>query len=459
MNLKDKFFNRNKASSKESTENSNTPSTLGEWKDPQVTHRPTDNEDIFEATDFMCMYCVHTDNYVQFLNTSIDAGTITSHNIDVVPYSPDWPSFKRHMYITHPEQWGYNEIPDSYFKIIKSKTSWNKTDKLDVADAYIQIRARHEYGWNFFVVVDDKVHRTLHALPKNEKAITSIVWHPRTNPLTNKPWSDWRFEKEGETHKRAVNVLPRIVGRTHASITPVLRGARKNYLSDGHVLEAKPKELSKYAHLPPYVNSTCIFTDKALKQVQDLRNMCSLEGPGNIGILRMTYGDHVHVESKVQNENRKETTKGEKVVKESTPETQPNPDRPSINAQDVATQLEHLLPKNDWTNDLMRQINIIFNYAREQSQHEEDFYKVQADLDAANELNKGLQRDVAEATADTKKVEEERDAAKNQITALQAKLDTRGRNKTAKEVKNEMDKATEKTLDKIRNEPRNPRII
>ena len=173
----------------------------------------------------------------------------------------------------------------------------------------------------------------------------------------------------------------------------------------------------------------------------------------------MKYGDHVHAESKVQNENLKETTKGEKVVKESTPETQPNPDRPSINAQDVATQLEHLLPKNDHSSDLMGQIHIIFNYAREQSQHEEDFYKVQADLDAANELNKGLQRDVAEATADTKKVEEERDAAKNQITALQAKLDTRGRNKTAKEVKNEMDKATEKTLDKIRNEPRNPRII
>ena len=38
MNLKDKLFNRNKASK----ENSNL---VGEWKDPQVTHHPTDIDD------------------------------------------------------------------------------------------------------------------------------------------------------------------------------------------------------------------------------------------------------------------------------------------------------------------------------------------------------------------------------------------------------------------------------
>ena len=142
------------------------------------------------------------------------------------------------------------------------------------------------------------------------------------------------------------------------------------------------------------------------------------------------------------------------MVKESIPETQSNINRPSINAQDVSTQLEHLLPKNDFTNDLMGQVSIIFNYAREQSQHEEDFYKVQSELDAANDLIKGLRRDVAEATADTKKVEEERDAAKKQITTLQDKLNARGRNKSAAEVKSDMDEVTKKTLNKIRNGPR-----
>ncbi|MAH45532.1 hypothetical protein CMI37_06870 [Candidatus Pacearchaeota archaeon] len=438
------FLNRNKSTDKPTE-------SIGEWKDPQTTHHASDNEDLSIATNFICMYCLNIDGYIHFLNTSIEAGSITPHNIDVTPYSPDWSSFKRHMYASHPEQWCYGEVPNDYFKITKSTTSWNKTDKADVADAYIQIRAKQEYGWNFFAVVNDKIQHTLHALPKDEETITRIEWYPRINPLTDKPWTDWRFEKEGETHKRAQNVLPRIVGRTHASITPVLRGMRMNHSSDGHVLERNPKRLAKYAHLPPYVNATCIFTEDALKRVQDLRDICNLKGPGNIGILRMQTGHHVHTESKVQN---KETKKGEKVVKESIPETQSNINRPSINAQDVSTQLEHLLPKNDFTNDLMGQVSIIFNYAREQSQHEEDFYKVQSELDAANDLIKGLRRDVAEATADTKKVEEERDAAKKQITTLQDKLNARGRNKSAAEVKSDMDEVTKKTLNKIRNGPR-----
>lgn len=470
MNLKDKFFNRNKAS-KASTEDSKLPSILGEWKDPQVTHRPTDKEDLSIATNFICMYCLNIDGYIHFLNTSIEAGSITPHNIDVTPYSPDWSSFKRHMYASHPEQWCYGEVPNTYFKITKSTTSWSKTDKANVADAYIQIRARLEYGWNFFVVVDGKIQHTLHALPKNEETITSIEWYPRINSLTEKPWTDWRFEKEGETHKRAQNVLPRIVGRTHASITPVLRGMRRNHSSDGHVLERNPKRLAKYAHLPSYVNATCIFTEDALKRVQDLRDGCNLTGPGNIGILRMETSHQKHTESNVPNENLKETKKEEKVEKQVL-EQQLDIDGPSINAQDVATKLEQLLPKNDFTAQLMGQVNLIFEYAREQSQHEEDFYKVQADLDATNELLKGVRADVAEATAETKKVEDERDdfkekyhdcqtlldTSKGQIFDLQAKLDKRGRNKTAKEVKSEMDKATEKTLDKIRNEPRKLRI-
>jgi hypothetical protein len=458
MNLKDKLFNRNK-----STE------TVGEWKDPLITHHPTNNEDISVANDFVCMYCVNLDDYIHFLNTSIDAEAITPHNIDVTPYSPDWLSFKHHMYTAHPEQWGYDEVPDTYFKITTSKTSWHKDDKINVAHAYLQIRARLEYGWNFFVVVDGKIHRTLHALPKDETTITNIEWHPRINPLTDKPWTDWRFEKEGETHKRAQNVLPRIVGRTHASIIPVLRGVRaykvRSHGNEGHILEVNPKRLPKYAHLPSYVNASCIFTNKALKQVQNLRDIYNLVGPGNIGILRLQAGNQVHTESNVQNENLKETKKEEKVVEKQVLETQLNIDSPSINAQDVATKLEQLLPKNDFTDQLMKQINIIFNYARKQSQHEEDFYRIQTELDTTNELLKGVYADIAEAVAETKKVEAERDdfqagyihmSTRNQ--ELQTKLDKRGRDKTAKEIKSEMDEATKKTLDKIRNEPHNPRI-
>ena len=459
MNLKDKLFNRNKASK----ENSNL---VGEWKDPQVTHHPTDTDDssMAIAEDFICMYCLNVDGYIHFLNTSIDAGSITPHNIDVTPYSPDWSSFKRHMYASHPEQWCYGEVPNTYFKITKSTTSWNKTDKANVGHAYIQIRARQEYGWNFFVVVDGKVQHTLHALPKDEETITSIKWYPRINPLTDKPWTDWRFEKEGETHKRAQNVLPRIVGRTHASITPVLRGMRMNQSSDGHVLERNPKKLARYAHLPPYANANCIFTEDALKRVQNLRDSCNLTGPGNIGILRLQSGNHV------QNENLKETKKEEKMVEKQVLEEQLNIDGPGINVQDVATKLEQLLPKNDFADHLMEQINSIFNYAREQSQHEEDFYKVQADLDAANKLLTEVRTDATEAAAEAKKVEAERDdfkaklleeqilvqKARSQTQELQAKLDKRSRNKTAKEVKNDMDKVTERTIEQIRNEPKKP---
>ena len=88
---------------------------------------------------------------------------------------------------------------------------------------------------------------------------------------------------------------------------------------------------------------------------------------------------------------------------------------------------------------------------------EEDFDKVQAELDETKNLNKGLRSDVADAQAETKNVEAERDAAKNQVTGLQARLNNRGRDSTADEVKNEMDKVTQKTLDKIRSEPNKPK--
>ena len=105
----------------------------------------------------------------------------------------------------------------------------------------------------------------------------------------------------------------------------------------------------------------------------------------------------------------------------------------------------------------MKEIDGIFTYVRKKVQHEEDFYKIQTELDEANALKKGLQRDVANATAETKKVQIERDQDKRIIKSLKANLESHSRNKTAEEVKNEMDKATEKTVDKIRNEPKYPK--
>ena len=98
------FLNRNK-----STDNptESIGESIGEWKDPQTTHHASDNEDLSVATDFMCMYCLNIDGYIHFLNTSLFPGIIKHTNIDVITYSPDWPSFKRHMYTAHPEQWGY----------------------------------------------------------------------------------------------------------------------------------------------------------------------------------------------------------------------------------------------------------------------------------------------------------------------------------------------------------------
>ena len=438
----------------------NDSTTVGEWKDPNITitHHPI-TEASSDYSDFECMYCLNIEDYRHFLNTSINAGQITPHNINVTPYSPDWESFKRHMYTAHPEQWGYTEVPDSHFKIIKTRTSWNKDEIATAVNAYIQIRAKLEYGWNFFTVVDGQIHRSLHSLPKDQTTITSIEWLPRINPQTGQPWIDWRFEKEGETHKRAQNVIPRLIGRTHKAITPMLRGARSN---GGQVLLVSAKQSPKYAHVPPYVNTTCMFTDLALKKVINLRNLLGLEGPGNIGILRMRAQNSppVEKEKNVINTDEEENIinneeEEKKVVDTSKPITVDKQE--IVNIQEIAIKLEELLPKNDHTEVLLKEIYGIFAYVRAKAQHEEDFDKVQAELDETKNLNKGLRSDVADAQAETKNVEAERDAAKNQVTGLQARLNNRGRDSTADEVKNEMDKVTQKTLDKIRSEPNKPK--
>jgi len=445
MDLFNGIFNRNK--SKDST-------TVGEWKDPKsttVTHHPTE---VSAAYDFKCMYCLNIEDYRNFLNTSISSGLveptekITPHNIDITPYSPDWDSFKRHMYTSHPEQWGYTEVSDEYFKIIRTGTSWSRDEITTAVNAYIQIRARLEYGWNFFAVVDGQVHRSLHSLPKEQRTITSIEWYPRVNPLTDQPWTDWRFEKEGETHKRAQNVIPLLIGRTHKAITPMLRGARSN---GGQVLLVSAKQSKRYAHVPPYVNTTCMFTDAALKKVINLRKLLGLKGPGNIGVLRMRAQDS----SPVEKEEEKVVNTNEPINESERVRTVNKQE--IVNIQEIAIKLEELLPKNDFTIALLKEIDGIFTYVRKKVQHEEDFYKIQTELDEANALKKGLQRDVANATAETKKVQIERDQDKRIIKSLQANLESHSRNKTAEEVKNEMDKATEKTVDKIRNEPKYPK--
>jgi hypothetical protein len=417
MDLSLNFLNRNKPSK----ENNNT--NVGEWKDPKVTHL---TDDVSTITDFMCMYCLNIDSYTEFLTTSIDNPT-RPRNIDVVPYSPDWSSFKQHMYGAHPEQWGYGEIPDSYVKIRKSRTSWSKRDKQEAANIYLQIRARVEYGWNFFAVVKGEIHRTLHALPKNESLIDSIEWYPRINQLTNKSWIDWRFEKEGETHRRAQNVLPFIIGRTHASIIPVLRGSR--HTDEGqahHILERNPKRLAKYAHLPLYVNATCIFTDDGLEKVQNIRDNLQLSGPGNIGILRWQLNKHHNtkpsqsVDAPVMENETGNIEKEKKVIKKEEVKKQVSEqtiiDHPSINVHDIAITLEQLLPQNDFTTTLMGQINSIFEYVVEQSQHEEDFYKVQDELDT-------LKNELKEVRADNAKdFIEYKDTTRILTTKLEAAL-------------------------------------
>jgi len=441
------IFNRNKP---------NDSTTVGEWKDPNITiaHHPT--TEVSVNSDFECMYCLNIEDYRHFLNTSIDAGQITPHTFDVTPYSPDWDSFKLHMYTAHPEQWGYTEILDTHFKIIKTRTSWNKDEIATAVNAYIQIRARLEYGWNFFAVVDGKVHRSLHSLPKDQTTITSIEWLPRINPQTGQPWIDWRFEKEGETHKRAQNVISRLIGRTHKAITPMLRGARSN---GGQVLLVSAKQNPKYAHLPPYVNTTCMFTDASLKKVINLRKLLGLEGPGNIGILRMRAENS----STVEKEENVINTEEEEVVDNSEPINESEnvnivdgvakENQKIVNMEDIAVELEKLLPMNDHSIALLKEIDGIFTYVRTKAQHEEDFYNIQAELDETKELLKGVRADVASATAETKKVEAERDKTKDQITTLQTKLNNRGRDKTAQEMIDEIKELQKKQEDKIRNEP------
>jgi hypothetical protein len=396
------------------------------------------------------MYCLNIEDYRNFLNTSISSGLveptekITPHNIDITPYSPDWDSFKRHMYTSHPEQWGYTEVSDEYFKIIRTGTSWSRDEITTAVNAYIQIRARLEYGWNFFAVVDGQVHRSLHSLPKEQRTITSIEWYPRVNPLTDQPWTDWRFEKEGETHKRAQNVIPLLIGRTHKAITPMLRGARSN---GGQVLLVSAKQSKRYAHVPPYVNTTCMFTDAALKKVINLRKLLGLKGPGNIGVLRMRAQDS----SPVEKEEEKVVNTNEPINESERVRTVNKQE--IVNIQEIAIKLEELLPKNDFTIALLKEIDGIFTYVRTKAQHEEDFYNIQAELDETKELLKGVRADVASATAETKKVEAERDKTKDQITTLQTKLNNRGRDKTAQEMIDEIKELQKKQEDKIRNEP------
>jgi len=205
-----------------------------------------------------------------------------------------------------------------------------------------------------------------------------------------------------------------------------------------------------------------MFTDAALKKVINLRKLLGLKGPGNIGVLRMRAQDS----SPVEKEEEKVVNTNEPINESERVRTVNKQE--IVNIQEIAIKLEELLPKNDFTIALLKEIDGIFTYVRKKVQHEEDFYKIQTELDEANALKKGLQRDVANATAETKKVQIERDNVysrfrierdqdKKIIKSLQANLESHSRNKTAEEVKNEMDKATEKTVDKIRNEPKYPK--
>ena len=442
MDLSLNFLNRNKPS-KESNSN-----IVGEWKDPKVTsHHPT--EDASTITDFMCMYCLNMDNYLEFLK---ETRTQVRRSINIVktPYSPDWASFKHHMYTAHPEQWSYGEVPDAYTEIRLSKTSWSKKDKQDAANIYVYVRANVEYGWNFFVMVNGETQRTLHALPKDESKITAVVWYPRINTDINRQWIDWRCEREGETHRRAQNGIPSRIGRTHASITPILRGMRSY---DGCVLERNPKRLAKYAHLPAHINMTCILTDEALKRVQDIRNRLNLSGPGNIGILKLHTLNNTHTVGfpVLQNKNENlEDNKGvveKEVVEKQVLEEQMDIEGPSINVQDVAIKLEQLLPKNDFTTTLMSQINVIFDYVREQSQHEEDFYKVQAELDFAKNELKEVRADATKESVESQTII---DRLQNEITNLKSV--------PKKSVIKQMEEESEKTKESIRRPTNRPRF-
>jgi hypothetical protein len=434
MDLSLNFLNRNKPP-KESNS-----SSVGEWKDSKVTshHPPEDistTDLLSNSSDFTCMYCLNIDGYLDFLK-EVRAHTRRPMKIIKTPHFINWVSFKQHMYTAHAEQWSYGLVPDAYAEIRLSKTSWSKRDKQDAASLYIYTRANIEYGWNFFVVVNEEVQRTLHALPKDESKITSVLWYPRINTDTNRPWTDWRCEKEGETHKRAQNGLPSKIGRTHASILPILRGMRS---SEGCVLERNPKRLTKYAHLPAHVNMTCILTDDALKQVQDIRNRLNLSGPGNISILKLHAGEH---------HETKQEVKEKEVVEKQVLKEQIDIEGPSINVQDVAIKLEQLLPKNDFTTTLMNQINVIFDYVREQSQHEEDFYRVQADLDLAKNELKEVRADAAKESVESQTMI---DRLQNEIINLKSV--------PKKSVIKQIEEESEKTKESIRRLTNRPRFI
>ena len=112
------------------------------------------------------------------------------------------------------------------------------------------------------------------------------------------------------------------------------------------------------------------------------------------------------------------------------------------------------MPSNDYTAKVMVQLHDIFKYVKAQESTTEVDADWKTKYEAEHVLVAGLRSDVAEAVADSATKTKQ---LTTQIEKLQAQLDARGRNKSANEVKTEMTKATEKTLEKIKNEPTPPR--
>lgn len=402
--------------------------------EPEIETAPHDS--------FTCMYCLDKDQYRQFIFGIVGKVLADKRYRDATPYLPDWPSFKRHMIMLHPEQWGYYLLSGEAGP--HAKKSWTKSDMTKASEAYVQIRAQLEYGWNFFVTDNTgQVHKTLHSLPKNEATIASVTWHPRANS-NGLPWNDWRYEREGETHTRAQNLVPTIVRRSMPSVTQILRGARPT-VTAGHTLEANPKRLAKYAHLPEFVNTQCLFTERALQRVLEIREEHNLPGAGNIGIL-------LHDKSLLQGKPLEAKGQEEPMTqKEETPIE--STDEPVI-LDDLWDTINNFMPSNDYTAKVMVQLHDIFKYVKAQESTTEVDADWKAKYEAEHVLVAGLRSDVAEAVADSATKTKQ---LTTQIEKLQSQLDVRGRNKSANEVKSEMAKATEKTLEKIKNEPSPPR--
>ena len=402
--------------------------------EPKVETTPHDN--------FTCMYCLDKDQYRQFIFGIVGKTLADKRYRDAVPYLPDWPSFKRHMLTLHPEQWGYYLLEGESGPL--SRKTWTKSDIVKASEGYIQIRARLEYGWNFFIEANGDLRKTLHSLPKDEAAITSVVWHPRATP-NGLTWNDWRYEREGETHTRAQNLVPSIVRRSMASVTQILRGVRPT-VTIGHTLEVHPTRFAKYAHLPDFVNKQCIFTDKALQRVLEVREEHNLPGAGNIGIL-------LHDKSLLQGKPLEAKGQEELVVQKEEIHEEPKSDE-TVVLDDLWDTINTFMPSNDYTIKLMVQLHDVFEFAKAEAATAETNEDWKAKYEEEHALVAGLRSDVAEAVADSATKTEQLNA---QIASLQSQLESRGRNKSASEIKKEMDKATQKTLQSIKNEPHAPR--